>query len=478
MFGRYPQMRLDFTSRQVSCLARRRAPTSVSSIVLVCVVLASGAAFGMAAQAALQHLALDFASIHNDLIAGRTASARSATAWWAWWLAAAAAFFVGPLSASLARTLIASWWVMRGLRLAATAAMVLVLAAVGGLRPAPSTLAFTTHATLGLLVVAGSTLLATLGALFLGGFGPQSASARVRAPAHGTFSPLPVAQRPRGGGCFSSGLPVLRFRRRHALAPGPFSFGRLAVAAVLALAVVSAVSALGGASVLINSLTPGAVRQLAASYLRPVGASGEVRILVLALLPIEERRRVVMPAIAMLDAPPLEAPPPVELPPPEPRQREITATVGYGGPIRESDLTFTKGYSRRRAAQLVANMTSPPTIPQLTAAINIKRVRAASLRFTQQEHRVNHSTADSRYSGDNRSWADNRSWGDNRNFGDNHQRTTRHSRRQDRYDRQTRSNNSNYDYGGYDRHNRRDRRPLHDRFGDSFARAEAPYRRF
>src|SRR5262249_59410291 len=104
--------------------------------VVVCVVLASGAAFGMAAQAALQHVALDFGSIHGDLIVNRTASARSAAAWWAWWMVAVAAVFVGPLSAALARTLIANWWLMRGLRLAATAAVVLVLAAIGW-RPAP-----------------------------------------------------------------------------------------------------------------------------------------------------------------------------------------------------------------------------------------------------------------------------------------------------------------------------------------------------
>jgi hypothetical protein len=53
---------------------------SVSAIVAVCVVLASGAAFGTTAQAALHHFALDFGSIHGDLLVGRTASARSATA--------------------------------------------------------------------------------------------------------------------------------------------------------------------------------------------------------------------------------------------------------------------------------------------------------------------------------------------------------------------------------------------------------------
>ena len=448
----------------------------MSASVVVCIVLASGAAFGMAAHAALHHFALDFGSIHGDLIADRTATARSATAWWAWWLVAAAAFFVGPLSAALTRTLMANWWRMRGLRLTATAAVVLVLAAIGGLRPAASTLAVTTHAAVSLLVVAGSTLLAGLGACLLGGIGPKAAPIATRGPAYTNFVPLPLAQPSRGGGSVKSGLPLRRFRQWNALVPGSFSVGRLAFAAVLALFILAAVSALGSMSVLLNSVAPDAVRHLAASNMRSAGATGQARALALALLPVEERRRVVMPPVAMLDAPPLK---PVEPPePPELRQRAITASVGYGAPtLLESDLTFTKGYSRRRAAQLVANMTSPPTIPQLTAPISIKKIRAASLRFTQQDHRVNRSVADNRFWADNRSWGDNHSWGDNRSLADNRQRNTRNSRQQSRYaDRQP--GYSDYDYNGSDRHNRRDRRHARDRFGDSFARAEPPSRRF
>src|SRR5262249_19283037 len=153
LFGRFPQMRQDFTSQKSSGFTRRRAPASVSSIVVVCIVLASGAAFGIAAQAALHHVALDLGSIHGDMLVGRTASAPSTAAWWAWWTVAVGAVFVGPLSAALARALVANWWLMRGLRLAATAAVVLGLAAIGGLRPAHSTLGPTTHTALGLVVV-------------------------------------------------------------------------------------------------------------------------------------------------------------------------------------------------------------------------------------------------------------------------------------------------------------------------------------
>jgi hypothetical protein len=117
-------------------------------------------------------------------------------------------------------------------------------------------------------------------------------------------------------------------------------------------------------------------------------------------------------------------------------------------------------------------MTTPPSIPQLTAAINIKRIRAASLQFTQQERRVSRTVAD------NRQWGDNRSSSDNRDFADNRQRTTKQAPGQNRTaDRQARY--ADYDYGGRDRSNRRDHRRANDRSGDSrFARAEAPYRRF
>jgi hypothetical protein len=173
-----------------------------------------------------------------------------------------------------------------------------------------------------------------------------------------------------------------------------------------------------------------------------------------------------MPPVAMLDAPPLK---PVE--PPAPRQRAITASVSR--PVQETELTFAKGYSRRRAAQLVANMTSPPSIPQLTAAIDIKRIRTASLQFTQQERRVSRPAADNRAWSDNRSWGDNRSWTDNR---DNRQRTARTARGESRSaDRQARY--PDYD-SGRDRHSRQDRRHSYDRYGDSFARADNSYRRF
>jgi hypothetical protein len=430
---------------------RRLAPKSVSAGVLVCVVLTSGAMFGMAAQAALQHFGLDFGSIHSDLIADRVAKSRSAVAWWGWWLAALMAFFVGPLSVALTRTLVANWWLLRGLRLLASAAFVLGLAAVGQLRPGPTTLGFTATAAAGLLVVTVSTLLAALGTHVLGGFPRNGVPARNLKPIRGrrpisTFSPLRAALPLRGGGSASSGVPFLGFRRPHALAPGSLSIGRLAVAAVLAVVVFAAVSVLGGTTVLLGSIAPSELRELVASKTPPAGAANRARTMVLALLPADEERPRVLVAAAVIPVAPviLVVPEPVE--PPALRQRVISAAVRSSGTaLSESDLTFTKGYSRRRAVQLAANMTSLPSIPQLTAAINIKKIRTASLRLTP-DRRVPRSAAEYRH------------------------RTAKDARRHDRY----------ADYNPHHiRHGRHERRRFRDRYGDNrFARAEPPYRRF
>lgn len=425
----------------------------------------SGAVFGMAAQTALQHFGLDLGSIHNDLIADRVAKSRSAMAWWAWWMMAVAAVFVGPLSVALTRTLVANWWLLRGLRLLATAGVVLGLAAIGGLRPAPTTLAFTANTVLGLLVVTGATLLAALGARFLSDAFRTKVRSPVRVPAPvarvepvrrpqplRTLTPVAAAQPFRGGGSANSGLPFLRFRQRHVLAPGSFSLGRLAVVAMLAVVVFAAISVLGGATVLVDSVAPGAIRELVAAKIAPAGAASHARTIVLALLPADERPRAVV-AVAPVASLAPAAPKPAE--PLAPRQRDISASVGYGGAsLAESELTFAKGYSRRRAAQLAANMTSLPSIPQLTAAIDIKKIRVASLRLTQ-DRRVRRPVADNR------------------------QRASKRSRGHDRYTDNRYTDNRYTDYNAYNPQGRHDRHRGRERNGDNrFARAEPPFRRF
>src|SRR3974377_280408 len=96
--------RQDRTRKAISGNAAVKA---VPASVLICVVLTSGALFGMAAQAALDHLGLGLAGVRDDLIVDQVARSRSAFAWWAWWFVPVAAFFVGPLSAAATRYLVA-----------------------------------------------------------------------------------------------------------------------------------------------------------------------------------------------------------------------------------------------------------------------------------------------------------------------------------------------------------------------------------
>jgi hypothetical protein len=63
------------------------------------------------------------------------------------------------------------------------------------------------------------------------------------------------------------------------------------------------------------------------------------------------------------------------------RQREISTAIGHSPAVSESELTFTKGYPQRRAAQLAAGMISQPVIPQLTAAADVAKSNVFDPRF-------------------------------------------------------------------------------------------------
>ena len=49
-------------------------PPGPAATILICLVMASGAAFGIAAQISLQRLGLDFDSIRSDVLAHRVAT--------------------------------------------------------------------------------------------------------------------------------------------------------------------------------------------------------------------------------------------------------------------------------------------------------------------------------------------------------------------------------------------------------------------
>jgi hypothetical protein len=294
----------------------RLVTKTLSGSMFLCIALMSGAIVGMVAQTTLRHFGLDLGSVRGDLIVDRVAQSRSALAWWAWWFVPVVAFFVGPFSVALARVLVANWWLMRGPRLLATAAFVLALAAIGQLRPAASALDIAARTGIGLLVVTLSALLAALGAqmahsaAWRGARTPARAAAPVRrqeparqsqAVRRRSVTPV-LAAPPLRGGSANAGLPLLRYRQPHALAPGSRSIGRWARVAVAALVMIAVVSVVGGATVLVEQVAPVGIRELVASFASPVGVAGRARTLVMALLPAEEKPRAVVARVAAASA--------------------------------------------------------------------------------------------------------------------------------------------------------------------------------
>jgi hypothetical protein len=348
---------------------------AVSSSVLVCVTLISGTLFGMAAQSALLHLGLDFGSVRDDLLVGPMAShgahSRPALAWWAWWLVPLAAFFVGPLSVAITRWLVANWWLFRAARFVATATVILMLAAIGELLPAATTLDVRSGAAVSMLIAVGSALLAWLGARIFGASGRKPARSPVRAPERRRMAgpppehirlrvspPIPAPVPWHGGGSAAAGAPFVRVRQRHALV-ARFTLPRLAVVAVLALAVSVGVAAVSGVTVLVEHATPGALRNLAAR----------------GGLPVEAPTRVAEAAAAA----------PVAVLRPEP-----TGMVIDGVLVPESELTFAKGYLKRQAI-MAAKRESARIVAAAEKAQDKRPKHVAALRPVQYGHARRHA---------------------------------------------------------------------------------------
>jgi len=295
--------------------------------LLVCVVLICGALFGIAAEAGLLHLGLDFGSVRDDLIVGAAAHSRSALAWWAWWLFPLGAFFVGPLTLALMRWMVANWWWFRPLRFIACATAVVALAMVGRLPSAPTTLDARSGAVASLVVVVASTLLAWLGACLLGNLDRGT----TRAPGVPVRRRVAISATPprRGGGSAAAGAPFVRRRQPHALV-ARCTLGHLALAATLGIAVCAAVIGMSGATIVVEHAMPGDTRQLLAwSGLRPYEPPFAGQAIGIAAL---------VPRTPVADA-------------------EAPGMMVDGTLVPESELTFVSGY-RKRQAVLAAQRAS------------------------------------------------------------------------------------------------------------------------
>jgi hypothetical protein len=282
---------------------------ALSGSVLVCIALASGAIFAMAAQATLLHLGLDVGRIRDGFVAAPAAHSRSALAWWAWWSMPLAAFGVGPLSVALARWVAANWWLFRGARLVLSAALILALGVIGELPPAAATLDVRAGAAVALLVASLSALLAWLGHVVLGARRPLARPVR---PVAARVAPVLAAVPWRGGGSAGAGAPFRRTR---------FPLARLAGAAVLGLAVFAAVGAVGGVNVLVDQSMPPSMRERVVREAPPRAPAAAVA----------SRDGIAGPAASMAAAAVTAG-------------RVVDALV-----IPESELTFAKGYKRRAA---------------------------------------------------------------------------------------------------------------------------------
>ena len=345
----------------------RGARNSISASVLVCVVLTSGALFGVAAQITLDHFGLDLASIGDNLLVDRIAQTRSALAWWAWWLLPVAAFFVGSASVAVIRTLAAYWWLLRRSRLVLSAAPVLALGAIGHLSAAHS-LAFGAGTTVRGLVAILSALLAALGASWANAAARKvSALSRPEDGRSRSFDPLLKPQPWRGGGSVESGIPGRRVRPEHSFVPSVPMFGRWAIAATMALVVVAAAAAVSGAAVVLELLTPGSVRELLA-----------------------------------WTAPPAPEPQPNTVVPPTresagPRPRAVI-------PMSASEYTFAKGFAKRRAAReaeefVMAALRADIQVPAVLGGRNVAVIQVERDAHAQQTTSHERRTADNRGGG-------------------------------------------------------------------------------
>jgi hypothetical protein len=367
-------------------------PSGPAATILICVVMTSGAAFGIAAQISLQRLGLDFDSVRGDVLAHRVATAHVGLAWWAWWLVALGAFFIGPLCVAATRAIAVGCRLMPGLLLRgllsfATAIAVLGLAAVAQPRSFPPPAAVATNVVVSLLVVIGSTALALLGAQLLGGLSRDRTATPLgfRVGHLQGSAPFPAMALRREGSA-NSGLPLLRTRRPRPLVHRSFSGARAALVAQLAVLVFAPVSVLAGSNVLLNLSPAGTVRAWSLSRTALADTPSETQSRREMRLPTHEGGFTVPIAT---NAPAVASP---ELPPP--RQPAIPAAIGHRPALSESDLTFTKGYPQRRAAQLAAGMVSQPAIPQRTSAADVAKSDVVDPRLRQA--RIHRSVAEAR----------------------------------------------------------------------------------
>jgi hypothetical protein len=379
---RVPVLRLQAWASPSMC----QEETKVTGTVRIGVALTSGAVFGMIAQTALHHVGLDLAGVHGDLIID--SAARPGLASWVWWFLAIAAFFVGPSSVALTRRFIAHRPAFRGSRLLAWVVLMLTLVTLAHL--APSSLGMTS-APHGFPVVVVSALLAAIGARLARPAGPEgSLSSKPQIPSRASGAcPIP---RPDRGGSVNSGLPLRGVRRVRSVMAGARTVASVALAIVVPIVALAAVSALSSAAVVRELVAPAAIRGPVVKQTTRQAPRAQV----LALTePAGADPRAAAAAIR---------PEPVRAAPPPVRQPAVrVALANPRAPMSASELTFAKGYAKRRAALQATTTALASPAPEIKLPANLKsRATASRTERYDRSHRratyVSHASTQ-RYGG-------------------------------------------------------------------------------
>ena len=323
----------------------------------------------MAAQTALRYVGLDLASVHGELIV--SGAARPALASWVWWFLAIAAFFAGPLSVMLTQRFLADRRLFRGPRLLAWVALVLGIVTLAYLSPSSLGMASAPH---GVLVVALSALLAAVGAR-LAHVAEADRSSQAQIGRHRAAAPFPIF-RPGRGGSVNSGLPM---RPRRSLMPRARYAAGFALAAVAPIVVLSAVSTFSGAVVMRELLAPVAIREVPLRQAQPQLPAPRAEVLALAEPEGADPRAAVA---AIRPEPVRAAPPPVRQP-----VVRVAAQANPRVPMSASELTFAKGYAKRRAALQAAKTAQAPPTPEIKSAAKSASRTAALAKRHGQSHR-------------------------------------------------------------------------------------------
>jgi hypothetical protein len=253
--------------------------------------------------------------------------------------------------------------------------------------------------------------------------------------------PFPIS-RPGQGGSVNSGLPMRRVRRvRSTVLSGVRLVTNVALAVLVPMVTLAAVSALSGAVVVHELAVPGAIR--APVVKEALRQAPRIEVLALADEPAGADPRA---AVAAIRAEPVRAAPPPPVPKPAVR---MTAPANKRVPMSASELTFAKGYAKRRAALQAAKTAQASAAPEIKAAAKLAS-------RTERYDRSYRRGANARHGGYHRYAAYNRHAGFDRQASES-------SRNTDGFNRYTDGSNRYTD--GFNRSGGHNRQRSHDRSG-------------